>query len=135
LASDEDFTLFSVVIFRRVHEEFINKCRENKFIVRDFVFSEESVHTQREELETADVTEKELWVFRSSPSLALTPLTVALDGTTSLGPDELLRGIPVIGAPQSVALVCGECASVWITRQLHRISHQGEPLPSSRRFL
>lgn len=61
LASDEDYTLFSVVIFRRVHEEFVSKCRDNKFIVRDFVFSEESIHTQKEELEAADVTEKELW--------------------------------------------------------------------------
>jgi len=65
LTSDEDYTLFSVVIFRRVHDEFVNKCRENKFIVRDFVFSEESVHTQREELEAAFVTEKELWVSLS----------------------------------------------------------------------
>jgi V-type H+-transporting ATPase subunit C len=48
-----------------VHEEFVNNCRENKFIVRDFAFSEENIHTQREELETADVTEKELWVSRS----------------------------------------------------------------------
>jgi hypothetical protein len=65
LTSDEDYTLFSAVIFRRVHDEFINKCRENKFIVRDFVFSEDSIHTQREELEAADVMEKELWVFHS----------------------------------------------------------------------
>ena len=65
LASDEDYTLFSVVIFRRVHDEFVNKCRESKFIVRDFVFSEENVHTQREELEAAFVTEKELWVSHS----------------------------------------------------------------------
>jgi len=61
LTSDEDYTLFSVVIFQRVREEFVSKCRENKYIVRDFVFSEESIHTQREELEVADVTEKELW--------------------------------------------------------------------------
>lgn len=53
------------MIFRRVHDEFVNKCRENKFIVRDFVFSEASVHTQREELETTSVTEKELWVPHS----------------------------------------------------------------------
>jgi V-type H+-transporting ATPase subunit C len=65
LASDEEYTLFNVVIFRRVHDEFVNKCREHKFIVRDFTFSEESVHTQREELEAADVTEKELWVPHS----------------------------------------------------------------------
>jgi hypothetical protein len=77
------------VIFRRVHDEFVNKCRENKFIVRDFVFSEESIHTQREELEAADVTEKELWVL---PSQVLDPtsLTVVLDGTTTLGPYKLL---------------------------------------------
>jgi len=61
LASDEDYTLFSVVIFRRVRDEFVNKCRENKFIVRDFVFSEESINIEREETEAADVTEKELW--------------------------------------------------------------------------
>ena len=72
LTSDEDYTLFSVVIFRRVHDEFVNKCRENKFIVRDFVFSEESIHTQREELEAAFVTEKELWVSLSQAWLPST---------------------------------------------------------------
>ncbi|KAJ7102165.1 ATPase V1 complex subunit C [Mycena belliarum] len=78
VASDEEYTLFSVVVFRRVHDEFVQKCRENKlflaqnhpcylltdchrFIVRDFVFSEEEFAKQHQELETADSTEKELW--------------------------------------------------------------------------
>lgn len=61
------------MIFRRVHEEFVNKCRENKFIVRDFVFSEGNIHAQREELEAADVTEKELWV--SHPQVYLLDIT------------------------------------------------------------
>jgi len=61
VASDEEYTLFSVVVFRRVHDEFVQKCRENKFIVRDFVFSEEEFAKQHQELETADTTEKELW--------------------------------------------------------------------------
>ncbi|KAF7306712.1 V-type proton ATPase subunit C [Mycena indigotica] len=61
IASDDEYTLFAVVIFRRVHDEFIQKCRENKFIVRDFVYSEEEMAKQHEELETADTTEKELW--------------------------------------------------------------------------
>jgi V-type H+-transporting ATPase subunit C len=39
----------------------VQACRENKFIVRDFVFSEDELVKQREELETADTTEKELW--------------------------------------------------------------------------
>lgn len=88
LASDEDYTLFSVVIFRRVRDEFVNKCRENKFIVRDFVFSEESIGVEREELEAADVTEKELWVLFSK-IFDPTSLTVTSDGTTSFSPYKL----------------------------------------------
>ncbi|KAJ8588194.1 ATPase V1 complex subunit C [Rhizopogon salebrosus TDB-379] len=61
IASDSEYALFGVVIFRRVHDEFVQKCRENKFIVRDFVFSEEQIAKQEEELEIADATEKELW--------------------------------------------------------------------------
>jgi V-type H+-transporting ATPase subunit C len=61
IASDDEYVLFSVVIFKRVHDEFVQKCRENKFIVRDFVYSEEQIAKQREELEMADITEKELW--------------------------------------------------------------------------
>ncbi|KAJ6574868.1 hypothetical protein B0H19DRAFT_1126097 [Mycena capillaripes] len=61
VASDDEYTLFSVVVFRRVHDEFVQKCRENKFIVRDFVFSEEEFAKQHQEMEMADTTEKELW--------------------------------------------------------------------------
>ncbi|KAF7339668.1 V-type proton ATPase subunit C [Mycena sanguinolenta] len=61
IASDDDYILFSVVVFRRVHDEFVQKCRENKFIVRDFVYSEEEVAKQHQDLEMADTTEKELW--------------------------------------------------------------------------
>jgi hypothetical protein len=31
IASDDEFTLFGVVVFRRVHDEFQQKCRENKY--------------------------------------------------------------------------------------------------------
>ncbi|KAF8226063.1 ATPase, V1 complex, subunit C [Tricholoma matsutake] len=61
IASDEEYILFGVVIFRRVHDEFVQACRENKFLVRDFVFSEDELAKQREDLETANTTEKELW--------------------------------------------------------------------------
>jgi V-type H+-transporting ATPase subunit C len=82
IASDDEYVLFGVVVFKRVHDEFVQKCRENKlespaitvvgsclialflprFIVRDFVYSEEQITKQREELNMADTTEKELWV-------------------------------------------------------------------------
>ncbi|KAI6159556.1 ATPase V1 complex subunit C [Pisolithus thermaeus] len=61
IASDEEYSLFSVVLFKRVHDEYVQKCRENKFIVRDFVYSEESIAKEREDLSVADATEKELW--------------------------------------------------------------------------
>jgi len=61
IASDSEYTLFGVVIFKRVHDEFLQKCRENKFIVRDFTYSEEQIVKEGEELEIADTTEKELW--------------------------------------------------------------------------
>ncbi|KAH7883898.1 ATPase V1 complex subunit C [Phlebopus sp. FC_14] len=61
IASDDEYTLFGVVIFKRVYDEFLQKCRENKFIVRDFVYSEEQIDKQREELQMTGITEKELW--------------------------------------------------------------------------
>jgi V-type H+-transporting ATPase subunit C len=35
---------------------------DDRFIVRDFVFSEDQIEKQKEELAAADTTEKELWV-------------------------------------------------------------------------
>ncbi|TFK23125.1 ATPase, V1 complex, subunit C [Coprinopsis marcescibilis] len=61
LTADDEFALYSVVIFKRIHDDFIQKCRERKFIVRDFVFSEEELQKEREALETANTTERELW--------------------------------------------------------------------------
>ncbi|KAI0005481.1 ATPase V1 complex subunit C [Russula compacta] len=61
LASDEDFTLFTVIIFRKVYDAFSQKCRENKYIVRDFQYSADQIEKEREELQTADTAEKELW--------------------------------------------------------------------------
>jgi len=61
LASDEDYTLFTVVIFRKVYDAFSQKCRENKYIIRDYQYSSDQIEKEREELKTADTAEKELW--------------------------------------------------------------------------
>ncbi|KAG6866796.1 hypothetical protein C0991_008732 [Blastosporella zonata] len=61
ITSDEDYSLFGVVVFKRTHDEFAQGCRENKFILREFVYSEAEFAKQQEELNTADTTEKELW--------------------------------------------------------------------------
>ncbi|KAJ3546988.1 hypothetical protein NMY22_g1832 [Coprinellus aureogranulatus] len=61
LLADDEFVLFSVVIFKRIHDDFAQKCRERKFLVRDFTYSEEEIEKERQELENANATEKELW--------------------------------------------------------------------------
>ncbi|KDQ63870.1 hypothetical protein JAAARDRAFT_54060 [Jaapia argillacea MUCL 33604] len=61
IASDSEYSLFGVVIFKKVRDEFIQKSRENKYIVRDFVYSEDALDKQRDDLDMADTTEKELW--------------------------------------------------------------------------
>ncbi|KAF5368442.1 hypothetical protein D9758_002368 [Tetrapyrgos nigripes] len=61
IASDDEYTLFSVVTFRRFHDDFVQACRENKFILREFVYSDEEIAKQKMELDMTDTTEKELW--------------------------------------------------------------------------
>ncbi|KAF8499175.1 hypothetical protein F5888DRAFT_151309 [Russula emetica] len=61
LASDDDYTLFTVIIFRKVYDAFVQKCRENKYVVRDFQYSSDQIDKEREEMQTADTAEKELW--------------------------------------------------------------------------
>ncbi|CAE6391700.1 unnamed protein product [Rhizoctonia solani] len=61
IQEDDEYSLFSVVIFTKVRQEFSTKCRENKFIIREFDFNEEEIEKQREDLQTADLSEKELW--------------------------------------------------------------------------
>ncbi|KAF8585545.1 ATPase V1 complex subunit C [Ramaria rubella] len=61
ITADDDYTLFSVVVFKRVHDQFAQKCRENKFILRDFTFSEDAVDKQRAEMRNTEISERELW--------------------------------------------------------------------------
>ncbi|KAB5593008.1 Vacuolar H+-ATPase V1 sector subunit C [Ceratobasidium theobromae] len=61
IEADDEYSLFSVVIFTKVRQEFATKCRENKYIIREFDFNEEEIEKQREELQMADLSEKELW--------------------------------------------------------------------------
>ncbi|PRD30587.1 UNVERIFIED_CONTAM: Vha44 [Trichonephila clavipes] len=41
--SDNEHTLYNVTLFKKVVEEFKTKAREKKFIVRDFIYSEEQL--------------------------------------------------------------------------------------------
>ncbi|GBB90986.1 hypothetical protein RclHR1_18070001 [Rhizophagus clarus] len=60
IAEDNDYGLFTVTLFKRVSEEFANKCREEKFVVRDFKYNENDMENQRKEFEEVGAVEKEL---------------------------------------------------------------------------
>jgi V-type H+-transporting ATPase subunit C len=50
LSEDADSGLFSVTVFRKVVDEYKLHCRENKFIVRDFVYNEEEMAAGKSEM-------------------------------------------------------------------------------------
>ncbi|KAJ1731942.1 Vacuolar ATP synthase subunit C [Coemansia biformis] len=57
IAEDSEYTLFSVVMFKRVVDEFANKARDMRFIVRDFVYDEEAM--ARDKATAAGIVEQE----------------------------------------------------------------------------
>ncbi|KAG0368847.1 Vacuolar ATP synthase subunit C, partial [Gamsiella multidivaricata] len=61
IAEDDEYGLFTVTLFKRIVDDFTNKCREERFIVRDFKYSEDALEEQRRELQEMDASEKELW--------------------------------------------------------------------------
>ncbi|KAF9925475.1 Vacuolar ATP synthase subunit C [Linnemannia zychae] len=61
IAEDEEYGLFTVTLFQRIADDFTNKCREERFIVRDFKYSEDAIEEQKRELEEMDASEREQW--------------------------------------------------------------------------
>ncbi|WFD34860.1 Vacuolar ATP synthase subunit C [Malassezia cuniculi] len=61
IARDDEFALFSVVVFKKVHDEFVQKAREHKYVIRDFTWDEGIQEREQGELQDARSLEKELW--------------------------------------------------------------------------
>jgi hypothetical protein len=58
----------------------------DRFIVRDFVYSEQEIAKQENDLQETNVTEKELWVFvENFLSIFLLLIRYFLDGATKAG--------------------------------------------------
>ncbi|XP_046334361.1 V-type proton ATPase subunit C-like [Haliotis rufescens] len=58
LFDDGENALCSVTLFRRVADEFKHHCRENKFIVRDFQYSEEEIAAGQTEITKLEADKK-----------------------------------------------------------------------------
>ncbi|KAJ3410055.1 Vacuolar ATP synthase subunit C [Chytriomyces hyalinus] len=61
IAEDDEYSLFAVTLFQRVVDEFTQKARENKFIVRDFKWNEQQMAMEKKALAEAGAAEKEQW--------------------------------------------------------------------------
>lgn len=55
---DEENCLCTVTLFRRVEDEFRQKCRENKFVVRDFSYNAEELEAGKNEIKKLDADRK-----------------------------------------------------------------------------
>ncbi len=59
--SDKEFTLFAVTTFQKHSSEFINKCREKKWIPRDFKYEKSGKEEEHKEIERLSTEERKLW--------------------------------------------------------------------------
>eukprot|EP00842_Homolaphlyctis_polyrhiza_P005955 jgi/Hompol1/6360/HPOL_004962-RA len=61
IAEDDEYALFNVTLFQRVADEFANKARERKFIVRDFKWNPEQLSADKKQLTDLTAAEREQW--------------------------------------------------------------------------
>ena len=89
-------------------------------MIREFTYSEEAIAKQRDELQVADTTEKELWVCpRTQHTFWSIHLTLVLaDGTPTTVTDELLGIVPDSGTSESDPSLCRECTTIRTTSKL-----------------
>jgi len=50
LTEDNEYGLFSVTLFQKAVDEYRHRCRENKFVVRDFTYNEEELNAGKNEI-------------------------------------------------------------------------------------
>ena len=63
LFTDGDYSLYNVVLFHKVVDEFKMHARENKFIVREFVYSEKALNAGKNELNRLESDKKKQLVI------------------------------------------------------------------------
>jgi hypothetical protein len=61
VASDSEFTLYAVAAFKKHSAEFVHKCREQKWIPRDFKYVEGGKEEERKEVERVGGDERKVW--------------------------------------------------------------------------
>ncbi|CAF9905653.1 MAG: hypothetical protein GOMPHAMPRED_003307 [Gomphillus americanus] len=61
VAADDEFILYTVTTFKKYSHDFIHKCREQKWIPRDYKYKEGGRDEEKKELEKVSREERKLW--------------------------------------------------------------------------
>jgi len=59
--SDSEYTLYTATTFKKYSQDFLHKCREQKWTPRDFKFKEQAQEDERKELDKVSKEERKLW--------------------------------------------------------------------------
>jgi V-type H+-transporting ATPase subunit C len=61
IASDDEYTLYTVTTFKKHSREFLHGCRDKKWVPRDFKVKEGGKEAEQKELDKVTAEEKRLW--------------------------------------------------------------------------
>lgn len=61
IEADDEFALFSVVVFKKHGPDFLHKCREQRWVPREYQPKEGGREEERRELGQAEKEERKLW--------------------------------------------------------------------------
>jgi V-type H+-transporting ATPase subunit C len=61
VSSDDEFTLFAVTTFKKYSAEFIHKCREKRWVPRDYKYVEGGREEEAREVESLAKEERKVW--------------------------------------------------------------------------
>ena len=59
--SDDEFTLYAVTTFKKHSQEFLHKCRENKWTPRDYRYKEGGKEEEQKEVDRIGKDERKVW--------------------------------------------------------------------------
>ena len=61
VAQDDEYALYAVTTFKKVAAEFVHKCREKRWIPRDYTYKEGGKEAEQREVEQLAKEEKKVW--------------------------------------------------------------------------
>jgi V-type H+-transporting ATPase subunit C len=61
ITKDDEFTLYAATTFKKVSPEFTHKCREKRWIPRDYKYTEGGKEAEQKEVQSLEKEERKVW--------------------------------------------------------------------------